>query len=269
MCKTVDWRGLVFGAGWLQKLDTLAARRFGIGGLAEEASTYVINHVSNNDWAVLRKFQGQSKPATYLYIVVCHFLEEFSRKRFGRPRPPVWIRRQGELWIQVWRAVCLERQEIETIVDRVCADGRANPVAVRKIAKLIKARALTQVQGLREFCVPHATDSESLPFEEPLVDERTPDVLLARERYDDLLVLMARVLDDKQGSEQLGLGISAQEAKALNLVYQEGHKRTAIACKLGVAAHAPGRMIIRALNTLRQVVEARGGGVDVVREQGA
>jgi len=268
MEQAVEWQTLVFETGWLQKLDKLAARRFGAGGLAEEASTYVINRLSENDWAVLSKFQGQSKPATYLYTVVCNFLEEFSRERFGRPRPPEWIKRQGELWIQIWRAVCLERQEIETIVDRYSDDGCGDAKAIRKIAKTIKSRAFNQVQGLREFCVPRDRASDGVALEDRLVDAQTPDELLARGHYESLLAMMASVLDT-QPSGRSPLGISAQEAEALSLVYQEGHKRNAVARKMGVAAHAPGRMISRALNNLRLAVEARGGELELIREHWA
>jgi len=84
----VDWKSLVFESGWMQKLDQLAAKRFGAGGLAEEAGNYVIEQLSNDNWASLTSFKGQCKPETYLHTVTNNYLEEFSRKRFGRPRPP-------------------------------------------------------------------------------------------------------------------------------------------------------------------------------------
>ncbi len=274
---TVDWCGLVFETGWLQRLDKMAARRFGVGGLAEEASTYVINRLTENDWAVLRKFQGQSKPATYLYTVVGNFLEEFSRARFGRPRPPEWVKREGDTWVQIWRAVCLERHDIESIIDRFSGEHQFTPTAVRKIAKTIKARALAQVQGLREFSMSRVGAEEESVMEEDLVDAQTPDRVLARAHYDQLLSLVAGVFDITQTTKSkcsmrgalAVLGVSPQEAEALSLVYQEGHKRNAVAHKMGVAAHVPGRMINKAMVNLRRAVEARGGGVDIVREQWA
>lgn len=43
-------------------------------------------------------------------------LEDFSRKRYGRRRPPLWIRNLGGIWLKLFDLLCLQRRDINEAV---------------------------------------------------------------------------------------------------------------------------------------------------------
>lgn len=135
-----DWPTLVLDKSFMESLDRMAKRRFGQDASAEECASYVLECLSENEWQKCRQFQGRSKPSTFLVSVSNNLIEEFSRKRYGRPRPPVWLKEQGDLWVKLWRTVCLERQLVPSVVERFCRDGIRTMDKVNSVIRVIKAR---------------------------------------------------------------------------------------------------------------------------------
>ena len=119
---TVDWLTVIFDTTFMARLDVMAAKRFVQTSLAEEATTVVIEVLSDNNWQRLSSFAGKSKPETFAYAVASRVMEDFARKKFGRPRPPQWLQAQGAAWIKLWRMLCLERQCPELIEQRLAND---------------------------------------------------------------------------------------------------------------------------------------------------
>lgn len=223
MKNNIDWQSLIFTSGWLDRLDRLAIRRFGEGGLAEEASRFVLDQLSDNDWSVLDSYKGKSKPETYLYTLSGNFLEEFSRRRFGRPRPPEWLKRQGDIWVQVWKLVCLERQLIQTVVDRLTWKGLREPGFVKKIIRTIKARLPWCGKSNREMPVvpddPGHPAGQNVPLyaveafatggEGGLPNPATPDpveVELSSATYDEVLLMVGSLLNDEVNPNMFNTG---------------------------------------------------------------
>ncbi len=272
----IDWRALVLNPSWLERLDRLAVRRFGAGGLAEEASAYVLERLSDDNWGAMASFKGQAKPETFLHTLAANMLEEFSRDRFGRPRPPEWLKRQGESWIQLWRLICLERQDTETVVARHSAGDMRDPTAVRQTIRTIKARIPNCGLSNREVSAGTLTrdDDPDARVEEFIADPHTPDGLLANHAYDDVVLMLTHLFEaapadaDIQGlsadfrhkfaAVRDHLRLSEQEILLLRMVYQDGHKRNNIAASLGLASHQPGRIIANALQNIRAALEKSG-----------
>jgi len=90
-------------------VNRLAGRRFGDDITAEEAALYVMEMLEKDDWAVLRSHRGSARLKTFFASVVYNLLEDFSRKRFGRVRPPLWLKKLGGVWMVLYRMLCLER----------------------------------------------------------------------------------------------------------------------------------------------------------------
>lgn len=120
--KEIDWPGVIFDPDFMAGLDRMAAKRFVQPVLAEEATTAIIESLSENDWARLRAFGGKSAPTTFAWSVAGRAMEDFARRKFGRPRPPQWLQEMGQVWVRVWRMLCLERQWPETITSKLSAD---------------------------------------------------------------------------------------------------------------------------------------------------
>jgi len=103
-------------AHW-QSINSMAVRRFGDTTLAEEAALAVMEGLAENEWARLKAFNSKASFATFLRTVTARLLEDFARKRFGRVRPPLWVRTLGGLWEKLFAALCLERMRPDEAVE--------------------------------------------------------------------------------------------------------------------------------------------------------
>ncbi len=278
---TLDWQTIVFESGWLSRLDRLAEKRFGQGGLAEEASSYVIEKLSANDWASLCAFKGQSKPETYLYTITGNYLEEFSRKRFGRPRPPEWLKRQGDFWVTTWKMLCLERQSESFLVEKLCGQEIRDPDEIKAILRTIKARLPWCGHSNKEIPVSsNDYDEDSQSLEQIIPDHLTPELALSKDLLSETLIMMSVLLNDRPNPEKLvdgydfdgfhikqdmleklirfkqTISLDDQERIILRMVFQDGFKRKAVAKSLGLQDHVPGRIITKALEKIKLVLES-------------
>ncbi len=104
-------------------INRLASRRFGDTSLAEEAALFVLDRLEENDCARLQAFSGKSSFSTYIASVSIRILEDFARKKFGRVRPPGWLKALGGLWTVLFHLLCLERLRVPDAVETVIARG--------------------------------------------------------------------------------------------------------------------------------------------------
>ncbi len=97
----------------------MAARRFGEGVLAEEAALAVIDGLKADNWHRLRAYNEQATLTTFVRTLTVRLLEDFARKRFGRVRPPLWVKTFGGIWEKLFTALCLERLPVAEAVEIV------------------------------------------------------------------------------------------------------------------------------------------------------
>jgi len=276
---SINWHSLVFESGWLEKCDRLAIKRFGPGGLAEEASSYVIDQISEDNWSRLYTFKGQSKPETFLFALTGNFLEEFSRKRFGRPRPPEWLKRQGEIWVQIWKLICLERQMVQSVIDQLTYNAIREPGFIKQIVTTIKAKIPTCGESNREINISNTnTDENEDVMPELNADHETPGDNISNAYYSEVLLLIASLFTDdiseltlRHQSIESANNYATEKAPSLNqlrdhidltdeerlllkMVYQDGMKKSVIAKALGMQAHTPGRIIKRVLDSISEAM---------------
>lgn len=291
----VDWPTLVFDPQFMATLDKLAARRFGAGGLAEEATTHVIEYLSDNDWGKCASFQGKSKPSTFLYTLANNAIEEFSRKRFGRPRPPVWLQDLGELWVKLWRSLCLERQLLPALVDRFSDNGFREPEQVTQAAKVIKARipncgqssmdslAVDDIDAVSDAAQSSTestdnsdNDGVELEFENPfhaelimmvkaVVDDDICCSRFADEELDKTDSVAGNLLNNLDNFRN-SLSLSDEERVMLKMIYVEGLSKTATSKALGMQAHQAGRIVNDALERIGAGIRTCGIDLDELLE---
>jgi len=269
-------------------MERLAAKRFGAGGLAEEASSYVIEKLSENEWAVFHTYKGQSKPETYLHTLTGNFLEEFSRKRFGRPRPPEWVKREGEIWVRVWKMICLERCMPQSVLDLLCYDDAREESFVKHIMQTLKARIPWCGESSREINTPSSDDESATPLEELIPEYATPDSQIEEEHFQSVLQMLglmfqseltpasvenaadkARTASQKAAFaplKQFGdvLDLSDEEWVILRMVFENGMKFRLVAERLGMKAHEPGRVCKRALDKIAHALDHAGIEKDII-----
>ncbi len=278
MTANINWHSVVFESGWLQKLDKLSTRRFGDGGLAEEAGTYVIDKLSTNEWHCLRSFKGQCKPESYLHTLTSNYLEEFARKRFGRLRPPEWLKQQGALWLQLWKMICLERQLIPSVIEHLCSKNIREVSVIKNAITTIKARLpWCGSESHREIST-SATDSpENYDPAAVITSSDSPERELTETVYAETLLLISSLMNDKPVEAVFGdnastlasnyikknrlkietiqqkLKLSDEEKILLRMFFQDGLKKSVIAKALGMQEHVPGRLLKKILERISQV----------------
>lgn len=290
MSADVDWQSLVFKTGWLEKLDKLSIRRFGEGGLAEEASTYVIDQLSSDSWVSLSTFKGQCKPESYLHTVTSNYLEEFSRQRFGRPRPPEWLKRQGDLWVQIWKLVCLERQLVQSVVDHLAFNNLRNPNIIKGAISAIKARLPWCGESNREIAAVPLDNENSYNPAELIAYEHTPEDEITEVGYINTLLLISSLMNENPIENMFGqssteraesyvkkhehkfeqlrqkLELTDEERILLRMVYQDGMKKSVVARSLGMQDHLPGRILNRVTARINNAFQELGINLNEIHE---
>ncbi|GAA3965571.1 hypothetical protein [Allohahella marinimesophila] len=268
------WSELVFTSEFMATISKLAIRRFGQGSLAEEASTYVVEYLSLDDWEKCRSFEGKAQPTTFLYSLSTSALEEFSRKRFGRPRPPAWLQELGDMWMKLWRSLCLERQPLPALVDRYSTRGFREPAAVEQAARVIKARIPTCGQSIRDTELADDIERLSDAHEAASGQCRSKDPEFENPFYGELLMMINTVCDSDVSHEDFrqsaasrfdnmaaaqqrkldtlrsALELTDQEKIMLRLIYLEGLSKSAASKALGLPAHQAGRTVNEALERI-------------------
>lgn len=277
----MDWQTFVFNptAAWMDRLSTLARRRFGEGSLADEAFNFAFERISENRWELLSGFCGRSQPGSYLIAVFNNELEDFARKKFGRPRPPVWLDRLGETWLRVFKLLCLERREPETIVDQLCARNERHPDEVRLIIRTIRGKIPDCGQQIMDVVtdeIPQINCGDT----RALGPEAQLDQLELAKLFEAVATTLtfgaeiqvnsaAGITDKAQGRwSQLTekLKISDDERIVLRQIYQDGLRLSVVARKLGRPEYELRRMVHRAVTRLQRVLETEGFGIETLRQ---
>lgn len=262
----IDWASRILCPKWLRQLDRMTARRFIDDTSAAEATTFVIEQLSADNWKRCHAFSGACRPETWLHSLAANLIEEFARKRYGRLRPPAWLAHRGATWLSIWRALCLERQPQEVIIDRLCRDGAREPEQVQGIIRTVKARL--PWCGISQLPIPAEyidDDGETVSmidhhYSTPSAEEQLIHALEA-----DTLLLLRDIAGFEPAGEatprDLGqlrarIQLADDERLLLKLHFEQGLSTLAIARLLGVPSHQPGRQIRRLLVKLRRAFDA-------------
>jgi RNA polymerase sigma factor (sigma-70 family) len=106
----------------IEKIIAFISSRHGLRGAdAEDFSSLVKLKLIENDYAVLRKFRGESTLPTYLAVVIASLYRDYRFHRWGRWRPSAMARAYGE-----------DAVKLETLLYR---DGYSITEAIHIIAR--------------------------------------------------------------------------------------------------------------------------------------
>lgn len=235
----MDYKDQVFAE--LATINRLAARRFTNPAVAEEATLFVIDGLAADDWKRLRGFAGQSSFTTYLASLSYRLLEDFSRRRFGRKRPPLWIRLLGGIHALLFRFLCLDRLQVPEAVEFVAQRQR---LPDRMMIEAAAWAILEKVGDCRSHQAMEVAIDEANP---PMSDQDSAgERLEAEDRANFLQALFAGVFerdDDGRlvrtcaGLIDLPVELSAEERLLLKMCYQDNLSVTMAGEALGLNRH--------------------------------
>lgn len=282
---TIDWPQLVFNEASMKAFEKLASKRFNEGVLAEEAVTHVLEGLSADDWARCKAFKGNAKPATYLYSLASNLVEEFARKRFGRPRPPTWLQEQGELWVQMWKMLCLERQLLPSILDRLSSRGTREESVLKEVARTIKARMpncglsamdhqLTEDVSMisdaqqaalgedeTEFEHENAAVSEVVLMLRSVLGEPAQESDFSEEARSSAANYATEQQEAMRAFRE-SLSLSDEERVLLKMIFVDGFSKSAASKALGLPSHQGGRVANNALERIGDAMRNCGLSLD-------
>ena len=275
--KGKDWQTFMFDPAGrcVERFLRLAERRFPDPAVSGAAYNYAFEKISNDDWRLLDGFTGRAQPGTYLMAVFSRLLEDYSRARFGRPRPPVWLKRMGELWRRVYQMLCLERMLPESIVDALTARREREPVEVRRVIATVRARVSNCGQSPREIT---GVD----PPDNPEADTDPASEISQQELRELLLVLRCAFAPGSTSSSDANteaaiasasprlarlpglLALDDEDRLILKLIYQDERTVTAAAQVLRLPEHIVRRKHDRVVLRLREALREVGVGPELL-----
>ena len=250
-------------AHWDQ-INRMALRRYPQAELAEEAALFVMERLAEDDWRRLRSFTGRSTFTTYLGAVTLRLLEDFSRQRFGRVKPPLWIRRLGGIWLRLFRLLCQERYSPADAIAILCTLQPSNAATVET--------ATYQLLGEIPSCGEYHGEQTELN-EETLLPNTDQECSAQEHQYEEeerrqLFLSLGRVLFSNQPTEQtprllerlaaVGASLPTKERLLLKLCYRDGVAVTEAGRMLGWNRFQVHGRLRRLLQRLRQDLVTAG-----------
>ena len=256
--------------GNLQLIDKLASKRFSKRSVAEEAALYVLDQLSINDWERVRNFEGKAKFNTFLSAVVCRLLEDFSRKRFGRRIIPGWIRELGNIWIDLYRLLCLERFTFTEAIS--LAADRNNTSQIKEIE-----RAAERILGEIPYCGEQGNmelEYDETRFAQKL--ESNPETTVSQQQrsleLDQKHLVMKALLFELLGEQtimpevdsmtgnllNLSISLRPEERLLIRLCYREGLSVTEAGKRIGLNRYQAHGKLRRLYTRIRDLFEEQG-----------
>lgn len=238
----------VSNADLIERVIAHVCRRHQVYGAdAEDFAGTVRLHLIEDNYAVLRQFQGRSTLHAYLTVVITRQFQDWRNARWGKWRPSAEARRLGELAVQL---------ETLTIRDGLSLDEAHEVLRTR--CGVLQTRAQLETLAAR-FPIRHKRLH---------VDDSAVEMLAAPAADADALALAAEaVAAARQATAALTAALRAlppQDRLIVKMRFDNGMQIAQIAHALQLDAKPLYRRIERILADLRQTLEASGLTADVV-----
>ena len=243
-------------------INRLAVRRFGSVALAEEAALFVMDSLAANSWQRLQAHSGKGSFSSYLASLSWRLLEDFSRKRFGRVRPPLWIKKLGGIWSLLFSLLCLERLSVSDAVESIsCRYPVKEKDGIEEAAFSLLGRIpeCGKQQGM-EFSLDERDEAGGVnEYPEQLVEHDEQCALFAA-----LFAQLTGAESDGQIPEKFGrlfsdgLTLNPEERLLLKLLYRDNVGTAQAGVLLGMNRDQVNGRVRRLLTRLRKDFQKRG-----------
>ena len=223
-------------------LSTVCRRHALRPDMAEEFASWAKLKLVENDYAILRKFRGESGITTYLTVVVVRLFRDYRVKEWGRWRPSAAAQRLGRLAVRLETLVHRDHLPLSGAAEQLRTEGETK-CSDRELAQLLAQLPARGPLRPRELGADPLAGHESASSADELVEGaeldaevRTADAALKRaldrQPPEDALIIRMHYWD------RMGV---AEIARALGLPQKPLYKR-----------------IERVLTRLREDLEAAG-----------
>lgn len=148
--------------GWVERVAASVCRRHGLDSdETDEFAGWVRMRLVEDEYAILRKFRGESAVTTYLTVVVTMLFRDYRVSRWGRWRPSAAARRLGDVAVRLETLVYRDGYRVDQAGERLRAAGYTD-LPDRELVRMLAALPPRTGTGTRPVEVGEAP-LESLP----------------------------------------------------------------------------------------------------------
>ncbi len=228
-------------------IASICRRHCFFGDEADEFDAWVKLKLIDNDYAVLRKFQGKSLLKTYLTAVVGNLFRDYLIQKHGKWRPSTMAKRQGPEAVRLESLLYREGLSVTEAVESL----KRNLGAESSHDELAELAARLPVRLPRRF---ESDDRLNRLPEDGKVEERVLD----RER--------SATVERLEEALRRALARLAHEDRLILRMWLEGFSIAAIAKRLGLAQRRLYTRRDKSLKALAADLEREGLGAGKIRE---
>jgi RNA polymerase sigma factor for flagellar operon FliA len=229
--------------GWIEKVATTACRRNGVWGAdAEDFVSWARMKLMEDDYAVIRRFRGESEIKTFIATVVVRYFHAYSRERRGRWRPSAAAEQIGA-----------PARELETLVHRdgytlEQAGEKLRTAGISTLSDAEMSRLLARLPQRAPFrpveLPPDALDAAESPLR---ADERVA-ASDANTRRREILTAVSRAMEKLEPEDRM----------IVRMHFGDGYTLAAVARALNVEQKPLYRRVHRLQLRLREYLEEEG-----------
>ncbi|HVT46110.1 MAG TPA: sigma-70 family RNA polymerase sigma factor [Thermoanaerobaculia bacterium] len=218
---------LLANLGLIERIVSFACRRQRLDASeAEELAAIVKLKLVENDYAILRKFEGRSRLTTFLSVVIQRLLFDHRIQQWGKWRPSAEASRLGPVAVELERLLHRDGRSLDEAVATLTANDES---ASRESVAALAGRLPPRPPRRRLVALDEAASLAAPAGEEPFEDDR----LRISERVS---AIVRRFVEELPGDDRLVFqlrfesGMSVAEiARALRLdqkmLYRNFEKR--------------------------------------------
>lgn len=232
--------------GWIEKVAAIACRRNGVWDAeAEDFASLAKMKLMEDDYAVFRKFRGESEIRTFIATVVQRHFQAYARERRGRWRPSALAERLGPPAPELESLVYRDGYAISQAGERLRTAGRT-ALTDAELARLLDRLPRRAPLRPREVADDPALDAAPGPFR---ADERIA-AAQAQARRREVLDALERALD----------GLEPEDRLVVLMRFRDGYTLADVARALKLEQRPLYRRVARLQAVLRERLERAGIG---------
>ena len=217
------------------------AIRYGLAADVDDFTSHVKLRLIEDDYAILRKFQGRAQIETFVATVIQNLARDYRISRTGKWRPTVVAKRLGEVAVLLERLMYRDGHSLEQAVE-VIATNHRQPISLTDLEAI--ARELPP-RFVRQFVSDDVLETVGAPG-------HAPDDRMVAEEYRSEAARVCAALRDVKAT------LSDTDQVILAMRYEDGLKIVEIAAALKLDQKLLYRRIDALHTNLKRELETRG-----------
>lgn len=222
-------------------LATVCRRHSLYGADAEDFSSTARLHLIEDDYAVIRQFQGRSSLPSYLIVVITRQFQDWRNARWGKWRPSAEARRLGDVAVRLETLTVRDGLSLDEARELLRARHQVNES--RAALEALAARFPRRYK--RSFVNDGAVEAIAAPAGSAEDRAMEAEAVLAARRATETLAAAVR-------------GLAAQDRVMLRMRFEDNSSISDIARALRLEAKPLYRHMEKLLAGLRRSLEAAG-----------